>query len=544
MNNIKDSAWGKYDLYRSMMSSDGFLQGTLLLDETFKQLKGEGGERDECKAYETMLRIADSYKVKSPFASPEAFFDMYKALLQNGQMDWEMLLAAVDSKSTDIMHIQFALVQLFQAHFQPDTNSVLIVEGEKFAPYLKSMIKQFPHCKYVITTQRAVYCSLLKNVFEGDVNVKVVLSSVYEYGFIEEKFDLVLSVPNFGRRNLTENDQQFICREFEMAALENLLLHLNAGGELVIVLPARFTFAAGNIKELREFVQQMYKLEEISELPSGIFTGTGIKTYLFSITTGQTDDVTIRKYEAGKSVTSPEGQVPGGLVLADETFVMKEELEEQGDWIVDKMFAAQDKEWQKYFEVRRVVLGDVADVFRGRTVNQKDTNGNIAVVNISNLRKYDIDYEGMEHTEETERKIANYILREGDLLLPARGTAIRTAVFLEQGYICIASSNIIVIRPDEKQLCGTYLKMLFDSPLGVKLLTSAQQGTTVMNISYKDLRNMEIPLPTIESQQKIAEEYQSELKRYQDSVAEAEKRWKAVIAKLQDDMGIAREGEQ
>ena len=101
-----------------------------------------------------------------------------------------------------------------------------------------------------------------------------------------------------------------------------------------------------------------------------------------------------------------------------------------------------------------------------------------------------------------------------------------------------------MIRPDEKQLCGTYLKMLFDSPLGVKLLTSAQQGTTVMNISYKDLRNMEIPLPTIESQQKIAEEYQSELKRYQDSVAEAEKRWKAVIAKLQDDMGIAREGEQ
>lgn len=49
MNNIKDSAWGKYDLYRSMMSSDGFLQGTLLLDETFKQLKGEGGERTSAK---------------------------------------------------------------------------------------------------------------------------------------------------------------------------------------------------------------------------------------------------------------------------------------------------------------------------------------------------------------------------------------------------------------------------------------------------------------------------------------------------------------
>lgn len=41
----------------------------------------------------------------------------------------------------------------------------------------------------------------------------------------------------------------------------------------------------------------MYKIEEISELPTGIFSSTAIKTYLFTIASGMTDDVTIRRYK-------------------------------------------------------------------------------------------------------------------------------------------------------------------------------------------------------------------------------------------------------
>ena len=52
--------------------------------------------------------------------------------------------------------------------------------------------------------------------------------------------------------------------------------------------------------------------------------------------------------------------------------------------------------------------------------------------------------------------MANYLLQEGNVLLPARGTAIRTAVFHEQTYPCIVSSNVIVIRPDQKNLDGYY----------------------------------------------------------------------------------------
>ena len=55
-----------------------------------------------------------------------------------------------------------------------------------------------------------------------------------------------------------------------------------------------------------------------------------------------------------------------------------------------------------------------------------------------------------------------------------------------------------------------------------------------MNISYKELNNIEIPLPSIEEQKAIAEEYTRELEVYKKSIQEAENRWNSILAKLQD----------
>ncbi len=50
------------------------------------------------------------------------------------------------------------------------------------------------------------------------------------------------------------------------------------------------------------------------------------------------------------------------------------------------------------------------------------------MVNISNIGQFDIDYSGLDKLDEEERKVQTYVLQEGDVLIPARGTAIRTAV--------------------------------------------------------------------------------------------------------------------
>ena len=65
------------------------------------------------------------------------------------------------------------------------------------------------------------------------------------------------------------------------------------------------------------------------------------------------------------------------------------------------------------------------------------------------------------------------------------------------------------------------------------MLVTRQQGTVVMNISYKELNNIVIPLPSIEEQRSIAEEYIRELKVYKKAIQEAENRWTSTLSRLQ-----------
>ena len=83
-------------------------------------------------------------------------------------------------------------------------------------------------------------------------------------------------------------------------------------------------------------------------------------------------------------------------------------------------------------------------------------------------------------------------------------------------------------------LDSVYLKIFIDSPIGNSLISSLQQGMTTMNISYKDLKMLDVPFPTIEDQKQVAYEYENSYKDYIQSISEAEKRWKDTLSRLQD----------
>ena len=54
-----------------------------------------------------------------------------------------------------------------------------------------------------------------------------------------------------------------------------------------------------------------------------------------------------------------------------------------------------------------------------------------------------------------------------------------------------------------------------------------------MNISYKDLKVLEIPFPPLAEQERIAKEYKESYTEYVKSISEAEKRWNDTLGKLQ-----------
>lgn len=531
-NGLNDCLFTFTNLIRGHATLNQSLSIILAASKVKKQ-----GLTDKKIIYDTLVKEAMMVVGYNIFEKEDITLKAYEELPD--EIDWVALVQSqveLFGKSTDMTLLPEALIKVMEGGFNRDPESVLIVEGEKFIVRLAEMIELHPGTRFVICCQSELYMELIKAIIDKYNNVKVCMSNVYSSDFLNEKFDMILSSPAFGGRTLSE-DNTFTCRELDMVALENLLTHLNSDGDLIIILPGRFTFAQGKIGTLRSFIQNAYTLKEIDELPAGVYANTAIQTYLINIQNSRPtgDDVIIRRYRSGERKN--RRSTAEELVLEDDTFVMLDELEEMGSWSVNRIFEQQSKEWQAFnsSSTRKELLGNVAEIFRGKNVTKKVPNGKIGVINISNIGEYTLNKGNLDYIDEEERKVSNYLLQEGDVLLPGRGTAIRVAVFHEKDFTfpCIASSNIIVIRPDVSELKSLYLKIFLDSPIGVKIISQAQQGTTVMNLSYKDLNDIEVPLPTMEKQEEITLKYECEWRYFQEAVTKAERRWREVLNELE-----------
>ena len=118
--------------------------------------------------------------------------------------------------------------------------------------------------------------------------------------------------------------------------------------------------------------------------------------------------------------------------------------------------------------VKKAKLIEISDVFRGKAITEKVNDGNVSVINISNISDTGIDYENLDTINEEERKISRYLLEDGDVLIATKGFTVKVAVFEKQEKMCIASSNLCVIRPNERIINGTYLKLFLESETGMK----------------------------------------------------------------------------
>lgn len=105
---------------------------------------------------------------------------------------------------------------------------------------------------------------------------------------------------------------------------------------------------------------------------------------------------------------------------------------------------------------------------------------------------------------EDERKYGKYLVENRDIIITAKNTTIKTAIYKQQNYKTILTGNLIVIRVDDSKINPYYLKAFLDSRLGESMINSIATGTTVKSINPNNLKKMYISLPSMEIQNKIA----------------------------------------
>lgn len=499
-----------------------------IIDNLYRVLKTKeivGEEEDHPDQIYAVMQNETESKVGRFPGDAVLFNRVYRALSSLDTHEIFYILNAANGERELV--VPPVLVEKFAEQITEETRSVLVTECEKYGLPLYDVISCNPDVRFVLTCQRELQKEILSIIYQKLDNVQLLLADIYRYGFVHERFDLIFSVPVFGGRLLIEGED-FISREPGMIATQNLLYHLNLDGKLLIVLPAKITFAGGSVAALRDYIHNNYKIQEISALPTGLFIPyTSIRTYFFTFSTGYTDDVVVRQYTSREPIrkTNPCTE----LILTDEELLIGEELTDLNGWNVDLVFSHEDDDIRAFREspTKKMQLKETSTVFRGKAVTGQSNNGNVGVINISNITDTGVDYAGLDMITEEERKIARYALEEGDVLITARGTVIKTAIFQKQPFTCITSANINVIRP-AGNLRGAYLKLFLDSPVGGKLLKSLQRGSTVVNLNYKDLTELEVPVPPVQVQDALIAEYNAGLTLYKQTLAAAEEAWHGV----------------
>lgn len=130
----------------------------------------------------------------------------------------------------------------------------------------------------------------------------------------------------------------------------------------------------------------------------------------------------------------------------------------------------------------------------------------------------------------------SYMLRPGDILVSARGTLIKTAVYKEDMPPCVFSGNIILIRLNQNEYNPYFLKFYLDSKEGQKIISSMQSGASIVSLNPNVLKTLKIPDIDIDKQNKLAQKIIENELIYKERIQKAEEIYKRNIDNINEDI--------
>jgi hypothetical protein len=153
-----------------------------------------------------------------------------------------------------------------------------------------------------------------------------------------------------------------------------------------------------------------------------------------------------------------------------------------------------------------MILGSLAEIQMGypfRSRLEHDPMGEVSVVQMK-----DIDVANLVRVDRAIRVSlpegkAHHLLRPGDLLFRSRGQSNGAALVPDSLGEAVVAAPILRIRP--RLVLPEYLCWFLNAPLTQLQLASMAAGTSVRMISAEALKDLEVPVPPVIVQRRVAE---------------------------------------
>lgn len=340
------------------------------------------------------------------------------------------------------------------------------------------------------------------------------------------KYDMDEMIPKLYWSSIAKNNLRIKRYSSNMLSCVFFLEQLSYNGKMIVLVPEGGLFNSVD-KNIREWMINNNYLDAVISLPVGILSPyTGVKSSLLVLKKNRalTDKVIMIDAEEMCHKTRREtiftGEDIDSIVNlyvhsgANKYLVTREEIV-QADYYLSI---------QKYIDSGEVLINGTelgkmcTNIFRGYQINAQNLDNIITdnpeitpyrIINISDLTNEGFIVDELTPVViEDISKVQKFLLEDGDIVLTAKNTTIKCAVYEQKNNIkTILSGNLIAIRTNKKVLNPFYLKTFLDSETGKAQLSSIQTGTSIKTITPKNLEKMEVSLLPKTDQDELATKY-------------------------------------
>lgn len=181
---------------------------------------------------------------------------------------------------------------------------------------------------YIIATMNMIFHGVAAPNIIRDNTLTRSLASIQE----RDRKDIILANPPFGGSERAEVQQNFDIRTSETAYMfmQHFIKMLRIGGRAAIVIKNTF-LSNGDASEVRRMLLERCNLHTILDLPSGVFTGAGVKTVVLFFTKGEpTRNIWYYQLDPGRNLgkTNPLNEMD----LAEFVALQKTKADSENSW--------------------------------------------------------------------------------------------------------------------------------------------------------------------------------------------------------------------
>ena len=390
-----------------------------------------------------------------------------------------------------------------------------------------------PDAHYVgieLNTELAIIAEIRAEILGGDI--KINLGNVFDGEDNDHKFDTVfadypIGIRSRGAGSMGEEYVRKLSVKYpEFSRLNSMDWVFNRKAYDCVSGPGRVICIMANgstwntiEKNARRHFMERGLVEMVITLPSRIYetTNVGMTMIVFSHGNLKTMMVDASELcEKGRRINTITDENIEAILNAchNETeisrFVTYEEIaENQYNLSPSAYLEAEDEEIDNGVE-----LGSVVNITRGAQLQASvlDEMASTVVTDfqylmLANIQNGIIDEE-LPYLREIDSKLEKYCLKNNNLILSKNGAPFKIAVAeVRDGQHILANGNLYVMAVDEAKAYPYYIKAYLESEKGAAALKRITVGTAIPNLGVEQLKKLIIPLPPLEEQKKIADEY-------------------------------------